>query len=79
MSRLMDIDDLSAYLRLEKQTIYNWLNKKKIAGIKLGHVWRFEKKDVDKWLRSQTVSASPRIKKEHRELKEVKTEKTIDA
>lgn len=64
MGRLMDIEELSSYLRLEKQTLYNWLNKKKISGIKLGHVWRFEKKDIDKWLRSQTVSANPRLKKE---------------
>ena len=62
MGRLMDIDELAAYLRLEKQTLYNWLNQKKISGIKLGHVWRFEKKDVDSWLRSQTVSANPRIR-----------------
>lgn len=66
MGRLMDIDELAAYLRLEKQTLYNWLNKKKISGIKLGHVWRFEKKDIDKWLRSQTVSANPKSNKEVR-------------
>ena len=62
----MDIDELAVYLRLEKQTLYNWLNKKKISGIKLGHVWRFEKKDIDKWLRSQTVSANPKSNKEVR-------------
>lgn len=66
MGRLMDIDELAVYLRLEKQTLYNWLNKKKISGIKLGHVWRFEKKDIDKWLRSQTVSANPKSNKEVR-------------
>lgn len=68
MGRLMDIDELATYLRLEKQTLYNWLNQKKISGIKLGHVWRFEKKDIDSWLRSQTVTASPRsrVKKEAR-------------
>ena len=30
MSRLMDIDDLADYLRLKKQTIYNWLHQGKI-------------------------------------------------
>jgi excisionase family DNA binding protein len=51
--RLMNIDELARYLRLRKQTIYNWLHLRKISGIKVGGVWRFDKKDVDKWLRSQ--------------------------
>jgi len=49
----MNIDELARYLRLEKQTIYNWLHMRKISGIKVGGVWRFDKQDVDKWLRSQ--------------------------
>ena len=57
MSRLMDTDELAKYLKLEKQTIYNWLHQKKIAGIKVGHVWRFDKKAIDKWLRSNMVEA----------------------
>ncbi len=53
MSRLMDIQELADYLRLKKQTIYNWLNQKKISGIKVGGVWRFDRRSVDKWLRSR--------------------------
>ncbi len=57
MTKLMDIEELADYLRLKKQTIYNWLHEDKIAGIKVGGVWRFDKKDVDKWLRSHYKSA----------------------
>lgn len=59
MTRLMDVDDLAAYLRLEKQTIYNWLHQKRISGIKVGRVWRFDRESVDKWLRSRVVKATP--------------------
>ena len=52
INRLMDIDDLADYLRLKRQTIYNWLNQNKISGIKIGGVWRFNKRDIDKWLKS---------------------------
>lgn len=51
-TRLMNIDELADYLRLQRQTIYNWLNQGKISGIKVGGVWRFDRKDVDDWLRS---------------------------
>jgi len=59
MKNLLDVDDLAKYLKLKKQTIYNWLNQRKISGIKIGGVWRFDKREIDKWLRSQ----SRRIKK----------------
>ena len=56
MQKLMDIDELASYLRLKKQTIYNWLNQRKISGMKVGGVWRFERREVDAWLRSRRRS-----------------------
>ena len=53
MARLMDIDELADYLRLKRQTIYNWLHQRKISGIKVGGVWRFERREVDNWLKSR--------------------------
>ncbi|MEW6101459.1 MAG: helix-turn-helix domain-containing protein [Candidatus Omnitrophota bacterium] len=53
MTRLIDIDELADYLRLKKQTIYNWLHEGKISGIKVGGVWRFDRRDVDAWLKSR--------------------------
>lgn len=63
MTQLMNIEELAAYLKLEKQTIYNWLHEKKITGIKVGHVWRFDKNAIDEWLKAQTVNATPRYNK----------------
>ena len=62
MKRLIDIDELADYLKLQKQTIYNWLHQGKISGIKVGGVWRFDRKEVDAWLKSR-----------RRSVKEVKT------
>jgi excisionase family DNA binding protein len=62
MSRLMDTDELAKYLKLEKQTIYNWLHQKKISGMKVGHVWRFDKKAIDEWLFSNMIEAKSKVK-----------------
>ncbi len=51
ISRLMNVDELADYLGLQKQTIYNWLHAKKISGIKIGKVWRFDRKAIDGWLK----------------------------
>jgi len=56
--QLMDIRELATYLRLERQTLYNWLHQKKISGIKVGGVWRFDRRSIDRWLRAQTVRAA---------------------
>ncbi|MDP8216314.1 MAG: helix-turn-helix domain-containing protein [Candidatus Kaelpia imicola] len=68
MGKLMDVSELADYLKLEKQTIYNWLHKKKISGIKVGRVWRFDKNSVDEWLNSRIVPANPRDDKETKTL-----------
>jgi excisionase family DNA binding protein len=53
MAKLIDIDELADFLKLKKQTIYNWLHEGKIAGIKVGGVWRFDRREVDNWLKSR--------------------------
>jgi len=58
MQRLLDVEELARYLKLQKQTIYNWLNQGRISGIKLGGVWRFDRKEIDRWLRSQCRKAN---------------------
>ena len=67
MSKLMDVDELADYLRVRKQTVYNWLHQKKISGIKMGHVWRFEKKAVDEWLKAHVRGAKPKAEKSQKE------------
>jgi len=53
MAKLLDVDELANYLRLRKQTIYNWLHQGKISGMKMGGVWRFDRREVDTWLKSK--------------------------
>lgn len=53
MTKLMNLDELADYLRLQKQTIYNWLHQGKIAGIKVGGVWRFDRREIDNWLKER--------------------------
>jgi len=57
MTRLIDIDELANYLKLQKQTIYNWLHQGRISGIKVGGVWRFDRREIDNWLKTRRRSA----------------------
>ena len=56
--RLMDVRGVAECLNLDRQTIYNWLHQQKISGIKVGGVWRFDRRSIDAWLQSHTIGAS---------------------
>lgn len=50
---LMSVEEVAQYLNLSTQTIYNWLHKRRINGIKIGKVWRFDKQEIDSWLKGK--------------------------
>jgi len=62
MTHLINIEELADYLRLKKQTIYNWLHQGKISGLKVGGVWRFDRRDIDLWLKSTRRLSKPQEK-----------------
>ncbi|MGA2775460.1 MAG: helix-turn-helix domain-containing protein [Candidatus Omnitrophota bacterium] len=66
MARLIDIDELAEYLKLQKQTLYNWLHQGKISGIKVGGVWRFDRREVDLWLKSKRRLSKDALSGENR-------------
>ena len=57
MPRLIDVNELADYLKLRKQTIYNWLHMGKISGIKVGGVWRFDRREIEAWLETKKCSS----------------------
>lgn len=50
MAELMTVEELVAYLRVVKKTIYRLLKRGEIPAIKVGRQWRFDKTSIDEWL-----------------------------
>jgi PTS system nitrogen regulatory IIA component len=46
---IMTLEEVAKYLKLKPQTIYNWAQKGKIPGAKIGKEWRFKKSMINKW------------------------------
>lgn len=46
---VMTIDDLSAYLKVSKSTLYKLAQRGKVPGQKVGRHWRFHREAVDQW------------------------------
>ena len=48
--RWMSVEEIATYLGVSKDTIYNWINKKKMPSHKIGRLWKFKKEKVDAWV-----------------------------
>ena len=48
--KLLTIDQVAAYLKVDKFTVYRLVTKKKLPAFKVGNQWRFKLKIIDAWL-----------------------------
>jgi len=57
MQRLMTIKELADYLRLSKVTVYKMTRQGKIPASKIGKQWRYNKSEIDSWLKQKSNSS----------------------
>lgn len=50
ISDILTIEELAAYLRIPKSTLYKLVREGKVPSQKVGRHWRFLKNAVDRWL-----------------------------
>ncbi len=52
--KLLTIDQVAQYLRVDKFTVYRLVTQKKIPAFKVGSQWRFKQNLIDDWLRKNS-------------------------
>jgi excisionase family DNA binding protein len=48
--QILNVSELSEYLRIHKTTIYRMLREGKLPGFRIGSDWRFSVEAIDQWL-----------------------------
>lgn len=48
----VDLEEVSTYLGVSKDTVRNWIKKTDIPARKIGKQWRFKLSEVDLWIKS---------------------------
>jgi len=61
MAELMTLEEVAAYLRVTKKTIYRLLKQGRIPANKVGHQWRFDKVAIDEWLQHESGGTDTNI------------------
>ncbi len=53
MGKILTTKELAEYLKLTEVTIYKYANEGKIPGFKIGSRWRFDKDQIDNFLKNE--------------------------
>lgn len=48
--RWLSVEEIASHLGVSKETIYKWLEKKKIPSHRIGRLWKFKASEVDTWI-----------------------------
>lgn len=51
-TKWLTMDELCKYLKISRDTVINWINKKNMPAHKIGRLWRFTAAEVDEWIKS---------------------------
>lgn len=58
MTTWLNLDELARYLKTPKSTLYKLTRAKKIPGHKLGRSYRFDRDEVDSWIKEGGLEKS---------------------
>ena len=51
--RIMTVGEIAEYLSLDPQTVSRKAQSGELPAFKVGNRWRFDKEDIDRWIRDQ--------------------------
>ncbi|WP_298413122.1 helix-turn-helix domain-containing protein [Janthinobacterium sp.] len=56
---ILTLDEVAAYLKAGKRTVYRLAQKREIPAFKLGGTWRFRRSELDSWIADSIQKKKP--------------------
>jgi excisionase family DNA binding protein len=53
--------EIAAILKVPRKTVYTWLQKGKLQGVKAGDLWRIPKEALDAFLKKPSVGGASNV------------------
>ncbi len=57
-NKWLTIDELVTYLKMGRTKLYTMAQRGDIPGSKIGRQWRFDRKEIDRWIKSGQAAKS---------------------
>jgi len=54
---IFTLDEVAAYLKVGKRTVYRLAAARKIPAFKVGGAWRFSRTEIDRWIKKQSAAS----------------------
>ena len=58
--RWLSVDEISAYLGVRRDSVYKWIAERGLPAHKIGRLWKFQKNEVDQWVRNGNAAEKNR-------------------
>jgi excisionase family DNA binding protein len=56
-NRWLSVDEIANHLGIKRDTVYKWISERRMPGHKIGRLWKFNKSEIDEWVRSSGASS----------------------
>ena len=53
--RWLSVDEIAGYVGVKRDTVYKWISERQMPGHKIGRLWKFNKTEVDDWVKSSRI------------------------
>lgn len=53
IDRLLSVDEVAAFLGVQRDTVYKWIGRHGLPARKVGRLWKFRQGEVDQWFNRQ--------------------------
>ncbi len=50
--RWLSVDEVADHLGVKRDTVYKWITRKKMPAHKVGRLWKFQRSEIDNWVKS---------------------------
>jgi len=50
--RWLSVEEIAAHLGVKRDTVYKWIDRKRLPAHKVGRLWKFRRGEVDNWVTS---------------------------
>jgi excisionase family DNA binding protein len=51
--RWLSVEEIASHLGVSRESIYRWLERKKIPAHRIGKLWKFQVSEIDEWVRGE--------------------------
>ena len=63
MAEWMTVKQVAEYLQMSDDKIYDMAKKGELPAVKIRQQWRFDREEIDQWLKSNRATSEGRSKK----------------